>query len=115
MHKINYRSTNQLGLDFSVKLQYQASNWLLITIAYHTKDNKYIYGITSQIDKNISFVSHKVEQKDTLDNLSLTYYGRPDYYWMIADFNNIQDPYEKLYGNYESLKIPTFTSIQYIN
>ena len=82
---------------------------------YHTEDNKYIYGITSQIDKNISFVSHKIEQKDTLDSLSLTYYGRPDYYWMIADFNNIQDPYERLYGKYESLKIPTFTSIQYSN
>ena len=81
---------------------------------YHTKDNKYIYGVTSQIDKNISFTVHKIREGDTLDNLSLTYYGRPDYYWMIADFNSIQDPYEKLYGKYESLRIPTFTSIAYV-
>lgn len=81
---------------------------------YHTKDNKYIYGITSQIDKNISFTVHKIREGDTLDNLSLTYYGRPDYYWMIADFNSIRDPYERLYGKYDSLRIPTFTSIAYV-
>lgn len=81
---------------------------------YHTKDNKYIYGVTSQIDKNISFTVHKIREGDTLDNLSLTYYGRPDYYWMIADFNSIQDPYERLYGKYDSLRIPTFTSITYV-
>lgn len=82
---------------------------------YHTKDDKYIYGITSHIDKDISYVVHKIKQGDTLDNLSLTYYGRPDYYWMIADYNDIQDPYEELFGNYEKLLIPTFTSITYIS
>lgn len=82
---------------------------------YNTLDNKYIYGLTSHIDKNISYVSHKVKQGDTLDNLSLTYYGRPDYYWMIADYNDIQDPYEELYGNCDSLLIPTFTSIAFVN
>ena len=101
--------------DKNYKQYENISRYASFPYYYHTEDNKYIYGITSQIDKSISFVSHKVEQKDTLDNLSLTYYGRPDYYWMIADFNNIQDPYEILYGNYKSLKIPTFTSIQYIN
>ena len=101
--------------DKNYKQYENISRYASFPYYYHTEDGKYIYGITSQIDKNISFVSHKVEQKDTLDNLSLTYYGRPDYYWMIADFNNIQDPYEILYGNYKSLKIPTFTSIQYIN
>lgn len=101
--------------DKNYKQYENISRYASFPYYYHTEDNKYIYGITSQIDKNISFVSHKVEQKDTLDNLSLTYYGRPDYYWMIADFNNIQDPYEILYGNYKSLKIPAFTSIQYIN
>ena len=82
---------------------------------YHTEDNKYIYGITSHIDKNISFVSHVVRQGDTLDSLSLTYYGRPDYYWMIADFNDIQDPYENLFEKFVTLKIPTFTSINYVS
>lgn len=101
--------------DKNYKQYENISRYASFPYYYHMEDNKYIYGITSQIDKSISFVSHKVEQKDTLDNLSLTYYGRPDYYWMIADFNNIQDPYERLYGNYEALKIPTFTSIQYIN
>lgn len=47
---------------------------------YHEEDDKYIYGITSQMSKDISYVSHKIRQSDTLDSLSLTYYGRPDYY-----------------------------------
>lgn len=80
---------------------------------YHEKDNKYIYGLTSHLDKNVSYVSHTIRQNDTLDNLSLTYYGRPDYYWIIADYNNIQDPYERLFGKYDKLLIPTFTSIYF--
>ena len=82
---------------------------------YHSEDNKYIYGITAHIDKNISYVVHKIRQGDTLDNLSLTYYGRPDYYWMIADYNDIQDPYEILYGRYDRLLIPTFTAISFVS
>lgn len=81
---------------------------------YHTIDKKFIYGVTSHIDKNISYVAHVVRQGDTLDNLSLTYYGRPDYYWMIADFNDIQDPYIELYRHFKTINIPTFTSIYYV-
>ena len=81
---------------------------------YHTLDNKYIYGVTSHLGKNVSFVEHTVESKDTLDSLSLTYYGRPDYYWIIADFNDIQDPYIYLYKKYKTLKIPTFTSVNFV-
>lgn len=66
--------------DKNYKQYENISRYASFPYYYHTEDGKYIYGITSQIDKNISFVSHKVEQKDTLDNLSLTYYGRPDYY-----------------------------------
>lgn len=66
--------------DKNYKQYENISRYASFPYYYHTEDNKYIYGITSQIDKSISFVSHKVEQKDTLDNLSLTYYGRPDYY-----------------------------------
>lgn len=82
---------------------------------YHEIDDKYIYGLTSHIDKNISYVTHTVREGDTLDSLSLTYYGRPDYYWMIADFNDIQDPYETLFENHATLSIPTFTSIYFVS
>lgn len=101
--------------DKNYKTYEDISRYSSFPYYYHTEDNKYIYGITSHIDKSTSYVAHKVRQGDTLDNLSLTYYGRPDYYWMIADFNDILDPYEQLWGKYETLNIPTFTSINYVD
>ena len=81
---------------------------------YNTKDNKYIYGITSQLNDNITYVEHKIKQWDTLDSLAFYYYGRPDLYWVIADFNRIQDPFINLYGKYKALKIPQLTNVSYI-
>ena len=80
---------------------------------YNTEDEKYIYGITSQLRDTSLFVAHKITQEDTLDSLSFKYYGRPDLYWVIADFNHIQDPFVKLYGKYKSLKIPTLSNIAF--
>lgn len=89
------------------------SRYAPFTFYYHTKDEKYIYEITDQLNDNIIFVAHKISQKDTLDSLAEHYYGRPDLYWIIADFNRIQDPFVELWGNYEVLKIPTITNISY--
>lgn len=80
---------------------------------YNTLDNKYIYGVTSQLDKNIPYVAHKIEQSDTLESLALKYYGRPDYYWVIADFNSIQDPFIYLKEKFEIIKIPALSNISY--
>lgn len=80
---------------------------------YNIQDNKYVYGITGQLDKDTIYVLHKVEIKDTLDSLALQYYGRPDYFWVIADFNSIQDSFIKLSEYYDTLKIPSLTSISY--
>jgi len=80
---------------------------------YHTEDDKYIYGTTSHLVKNITFVAHKVTQADTLDSLALNYYGRPDLYWVIADFNNIQDPFINIFEHYEVLNIPTISDITF--
>lgn len=82
---------------------------------FNTLDNKFIDGTTGHIDKNISYVEHAVRSEDTLDNLSLLYYGRPDYYWIIADYNDIQDPYTTLYLKFKIIKIPTFSAIKYVN
>lgn len=80
---------------------------------YNTKDTKYIYGITSQLNTNISYVAHKVNQADTLESLALKYYGRPDYYWIIADFNRIQDPFIKLIDRYTVINIPSLSNISF--
>ena len=82
---------------------------------YNTLDDKYIYGITSKLSKNIHYTIHKIKEYDTLDFISLNYYGRPDFYWILADFNNIKDPFVTLYVKYDSIKIPTLTEIYYEN
>lgn len=80
---------------------------------YHELDEKYIYGITSQLKKNINYTLVNITQFDTLDSLAEKYYGRPDLYWVIADYNDIVDPFIQLFGNYTSIKVPTLGSISW--
>ena len=80
---------------------------------YHTLDNKYIYGIGSNLSKDTPYIIHKVQPEDTLDSLALSYYNNPTLYWILAYFNDIRDCFIKLYGNYETLKIPNYTSLKF--
>lgn len=80
---------------------------------YQTLDDKYFYGLTDHINKNVSYTVHKLNDYDTLDLLADTYYGRPDFYWIIADFNNIIDPLEPLYPKLKSIKIPSMSNIYF--
>lgn len=80
---------------------------------YNTEDKKYIYGLTQQLSNETSYVTVKIEPGMTLDSLADKYYGRPDYFWIIADFNRLSDPFITLYPEYESIKIPSMGSIEY--
>lgn len=80
---------------------------------YNGQDGKYVYGITSQLRRDIGFVAHAVKQGDTLDSLSEYYYGRPDLYWVIADFNGIADPFEELWGRRKSVNVPTLSNASF--
>ncbi len=82
---------------------------------YNSEDKKYVYGITSQLDLGSEYSIHNVVQGDTLDSLALKYYGRPDLYWVIADFNRIQDSYINLFESYNYLYIPNLTTVRYIS
>ena len=83
------------------------SRYTNVPFYYDNDNDKYIYGLGNKTDRNISYSTHQITQKDTLDNLSLVYYGRPDLYWKIAQFNNITDPYINLFEHYSYLLIPT--------
>lgn len=100
--------TNKQTKDYNY-----TSRYTTFPIYYNTKDKKYMYGLTSQLRDDIAYVECKIEPGDNFDNLAEHYYGRPDYYWVIADFNRIQDPLIELYGNYETIKIPVFSSIAF--
>lgn len=79
---------------------------------YNTKDNKYIYGTTSQLNASTTYTLHKVKQGETFDSIALDYYNNPTFFWVICDFNRIQDPYKELETG-EVLKIPTLNAINY--
>ena len=91
----------------------RVSRYSVFPYYYNRLDDKYLYGLTSQLKKeNIPYVAHIVSEGDTLDTLALYYYNNPTYFWVIADFNNIQDPYRDLdIGS--KLKIPSFSSIKF--
>ena len=99
--------------DKSYKKYKRLSRYSNFPYYYNKEDGKYIYGTTAQLNDTTSSVIHTVKQGDTFDTLALYYYGNPTYYWIICDFNHIQDPYRTLKVG-EKINIPTFSTIEYI-
>ena len=47
---------------------------------YNEEDRKYVYGVTSQLNQNITYVLHEVKTNETLDTLALDYYNNPTFF-----------------------------------
>ena len=62
---------------------------------------------------NTEYVSHIVKSNDTLNSLALKYYNNPTFWWVIAYFNDIQDPFKPLRNKYTTLKIPNIASVEF--
>lgn len=90
------------------------SRYSSFSFNYHIKDKKYFYELTSQLDDSTTQVLVTVNDATTLDSLALKYYGRPDYWWIIADFNRIRDPFLKLSDTFTKIKIPSISVINYL-
>ena len=90
----------------------KVSRYSSVPYYYNTVDKRFFYGSSANLKTDITHRIHKVQEEDTLDSLALYYYNNPTYYWIIADFNRIRDPFEKLeIGTY--LKIPSFSGIEF--
>lgn len=89
------------------------SRYNVVPYSYHTLDEKYIYHIGSNLNKDMPYVLHKVAVTDTLDYLALRYYNNPTYFWVIAYFNDIQDCFITLFDEYKTLKIPNISAIEF--
>lgn len=104
-------------MDILTDKQYKTydytSRYSSVPIYFNEEDGKYIYGITSNLVTSTTYTLHKLSDYDTLDSLSLHYYGRPDLYWVIADFNRIRDPFARLKDRYISIKIPSLSNISF--
>jgi len=82
---------------------------------YNSFDDKYMYGTTGQLSLDTEYVIHSVNDYDTLDSLALKYYGRPDLFWVIADFNRIQDSFINLKeSGFNNINIPSIAGIKYL-
>lgn len=96
---------------------YETYNYLsrYTTVPYYfdTLKNREVYGIGTNLKTNTAYVTHRVSSKDTLDALSLKYYNNPTFWWIIAYFNNIQDPFKPLRTKYTTLKIPSISSVEF--
>lgn len=82
-------------------------------IYYDTVNRRDVCGLNTNINKDISWVAHKVKPGDTLDGLALTYYNNPTYWWAIAYFNNILDSFDCLSNKFTILRIPSISEIEF--
>jgi hypothetical protein len=98
--------TNKRSNVFDYNSRYSGVDYFL-----DTKTGRDTMGIGKQIKFDTPFFMHTLKQEDTLDSLALTYYNNPTYWWVIAYFNKISDPFIKLSLKYTTLKIPTISSI----
>lgn len=80
---------------------------------YDTLRDRQVYGIGTNLQNTSEFVTHKVRSNDTLHSLALKYYNNPTFWWIIASFNDIQDSFKPLRDKYETLKIPSISSIEF--
>lgn len=80
---------------------------------YDTLKCREIFGIGTNLKNNTEFVTHKVASNDTLHSLALKYYNNPTFWWIIAYFNDIQDSFKPLKIKYETLRIPSISSIEF--
>ena len=89
------------------------SRYTTTPIAYNMLDKKYMSCKWNPVRKDIIFEWHTVEPGETLDYLALCFYGNPTYYWYIADFNDIFDPfYQPAAG--DKIKIPSLSSLEFV-
>lgn len=89
------------------------SRYATFPFSYNTLDDKYIYSILKLLDENVPYFEYKTVDNDSLDAISFKYYGRPDYYWIIAMYNNILDVFADIHSQYPTLRIPSLSSVKF--
>jgi hypothetical protein len=79
---------------------------------YDTIKQKYIYGITAQLDCKTPYSLYTTEEVETFDSLALKAYGNPTYFWIISNFNRLLDCFDLIPINTD-IKIPSISSITF--
>ena len=87
------------------------SRYTTVPYYYDTIQDREIYGIGTNVYTDTEYVTHQVRSNDTLNSLALKYYNNPTFWWVIAYFNNIQDPFKPIARKYKTIRIPSISSI----
>lgn len=80
---------------------------------FHSIDRKYIYGTTAQLDQNLSYSIYKVKRGDSWDSIALEMYNNPTFFWVLCDFNKVQDPYS-IPEEGSQIKVPVLSEISFM-
>jgi hypothetical protein len=51
-----------------------------VAFYYNVRDDKEIAGLSKNVFKDVSYITHKIKPTDNLDKLALTYYNNPSYW-----------------------------------
>lgn len=97
----------------SKKTYKYTSRYASVPYFYNTVDKKHMYGLPRDIMHDCDYIKHTVSSLDTLDSLAFKYYGRPDLFWFIALFNDINDPFINLSEVYEYILIPSLSGLRW--
>jgi hypothetical protein len=89
------------------------SRYTNVPYYYDALSGKEIYGIGTNLKNTSEYLTHVVKSNDTLNSLALKYYNNPTFWWVIAYFNDIQDPFKPLRDKFETIRIPSISSIEF--
>lgn len=88
------------------------SRYQYTDIYYDTDDDKYLMGVGQWLDGDTPYIEYKVAKNDTYDSIALEMYNNPTYWWVIADFNRVLDPFINPKEG-SVLKIPIFSNLEF--
>lgn len=103
----------QVLIDKSFKDYDYFSRYTPFPYYYNTLDDKYVYGITSKLTRDIPSQAYKVRKGDTFDSIALYFYNNPTLWWVITDFNRINDALS-VPKEGSVLNIPTLSEVSFV-
>lgn len=103
-------------MDVLVNKQYKQydkfSRYSPLPYYFNVEDDKYVYGTYHQLDDGTNYQIYVTKHNDTYDSIALQFYNNPTYYWIIVDFNRINDPFVPPKEG-TRLKIPAFSNLKF--
>lgn len=100
--------------DKQYKSYDKLSRYSPFPVYYNELDNKYMYGTTNHLNDTTKYGLYQVQTNDTYDLIALKFYNNPTYYWIICDFNRINDPFKTpIPGVY--IKIPAISTLEFLD